>query len=119
MRGKAAYVVGQARTAPAGDHHCHWPGCERKVPAAFWGCRKHWAMLPRQLQNRIWATYRPGQEITKTPSREYVEVARAVQAWIADRPIDPAIPAEAWEKVKAAIRDDPATLRAPVQRRLL
>lgn len=65
-------------------HHCHWPGCDEDVPPATWGCRKHWYMLPKELQRRIWATYRPGQEISKTPSREYVEAARAVQDWIAE-----------------------------------
>ena len=33
----------------------------------------------------IWAAYVPGQEITKTPSAEYMEVAREVQRWINDR----------------------------------
>lgn len=107
MKGKAAYVVGEARKGPAGNHHCHWPGCERKVPPAFWGCRKHWAMLPRHLQARIWATYKSGQEVTKTPSRDYVEAAKAVQEWIANRPIDAAVPAEAWEGLKARLIGDP------------
>jgi len=31
----------------------------------------------------VWAAYRPGQEETGRPSREYVEVAREVQEWIA------------------------------------
>jgi len=35
-----------------------------------------------RLRNKVWATYRPGQEITKTPSAEYIEVAKEVQAWI-------------------------------------
>ncbi len=29
-------------------------------------------------------TFRPGQEESKTPSREYIEAARAVQDWIAE-----------------------------------
>lgn len=45
-------------------------------------------MLPLSLRNQIWATYKPGQEITKTPSSEYVDVAMEVQAWIkANHPI--------------------------------
>jgi hypothetical protein len=71
------------RQAPnTGDHHCHWPGCPLQVKPAVWGCKKHWYMLPQALRNRIWRTYRSGQEQTKTPSREYVEAARAVRAWI-------------------------------------
>ena len=40
---------------------------------------------PKHLRDRIWATYRPGQEITKTPSPAYLEAAREVQAWIKER----------------------------------
>jgi hypothetical protein len=76
---KANYV----RRAPQSEkHHCHWPGCDKQVPPAMWGCRAHWYALPLQLRNRIWATFKPGQEISKTPSREYVAVAREVRDWI-------------------------------------
>jgi hypothetical protein len=63
-------------------HHCHWPGCKKAVPPKLWGCLGHWKALPSDLQRRIWQTYVPGQEITKTPSREYLEAADAVQRWI-------------------------------------
>jgi hypothetical protein len=66
-------------------HGCHWPGCPEQVPPAMWGCRKHWFALPVALRNKVWATYRAGQEETMTPSREYVAVAREVQDWIAAR----------------------------------
>jgi hypothetical protein len=66
---KADYVRGEARKG-AGGHHCHWPGCEKPVPPVMWGCK-------------VWRTYRPGQEVSKTPSAEYIAVAREVQAWIA------------------------------------
>ena len=38
--------------------------------------------LPKRLRNRIWATYVPGQEITKTPSEAYLKAADDVQEWI-------------------------------------
>jgi hypothetical protein len=79
---KAAYVLAQPND---GRHLCHWPGCAQRVPAAMWGCRQHWFALPLGLRNQVWAAYRPGQEVTKTPSLSYVEVARQVQAWIAAR----------------------------------
>ena len=66
-------------------HTCHWPGCDKEVPPAMWGCKTHWLSLPKRLRDRIWATYRPGQEIMKTPSPEYVTAAREVQQWIADQ----------------------------------
>lgn len=79
---KADYVRSKMG-GPAGQHHCHWPDCDKSVPPAQWGCKKHWFMLPKPLQRRIWDTFRPGQEESKTPSRAYVEAARDVQAWIA------------------------------------
>ena len=63
-------------------HTCHWPGCPRRVPPSMWGCKPHWFRLPVLLRNKVLANYRPGQEITKTPSAEYIEVAKEVQAWI-------------------------------------
>ena len=76
---KADYVRAQGQTR---RHTCHWPGCEKQVPPAMWGCREHWFKLPRSLRTRIWATFRPGQEVTMTPSKAYLEAAEAVQRWI-------------------------------------
>lgn len=66
-------------------HTCHWPGCQTEVLPRMWGCRHHWFSLPRRLRDRIWATYVPGQEVTKTPSAEYLEAAAAVERWINGR----------------------------------
>lgn len=66
-------------------HTCHWPGCKTVVPPSMWGCGGHWFALPKRLRNRVWETYRPGQEVTKTPSAEYIAVAKEVQQWIANR----------------------------------
>jgi hypothetical protein len=48
----------------------------------MWGCKAHWFKLPKRLRDRIWETYRQGQEITKDPSEEYMKAAREVQIWI-------------------------------------
>jgi hypothetical protein len=64
------------------SHHCHWPTCKREVPPAMWGCKPHWFRLPKYLRDKVWAAYVPGQEITKTPSRQYIDVAHEVQDWI-------------------------------------
>lgn len=76
---KVAYVKSQRQTR---RHECHWPGCTTQVPPAMWGCRPHWYRLPADIRNRIWKTYRPGQEIDLKPSDEYTDVARAAQDWI-------------------------------------
>lgn len=64
-------------------HMCHWPGCPTPVPPAMWGCKPHWFALPKKLRDLIWLTYVPGQEITKTPSADYLDAAKQVQTWIA------------------------------------
>lgn len=76
---KVKYVKSQGQTRP---HNCHWPGCKAQVPPAMWGCRRHWFMLPYSLRAKIWRAYNPGQEVTMTPSREYLKVAREVDEWI-------------------------------------
>jgi hypothetical protein len=78
---KADYVRAKAAEAAKDPHNhtCHWPGCTKRVAPAMWGCMVHWRMLPQSLRNRIWAAFKPGQEISKTPSREYIEVAREVE----------------------------------------
>lgn len=79
---KFAYVVAQRQTR---RHVCHWPGCQLEVPPARWGCKSHWMRLPKRLRDLIWATYRPGQEITKKVSPEYLDAARQVREWIGKR----------------------------------
>ena len=80
--GKAAHVRAARQTRA---HTCHWPGCERQVPPAMWGCKPHWFALPQSLRDQIWKEYRPGQEQDGTPSVRYVAVALLVQVWIAGR----------------------------------
>ena len=63
-------------------HRCHWPTCNKPVPPKLWGCKDHWFKLPKRLRDRVWETYRPGQEIDKQPSDEYMEVYYEIQAWI-------------------------------------
>jgi hypothetical protein len=46
-------------------------------------CKAHWYRLPKPTRDAIWRVYRPGQEVTKTPSREYLETARAAIEWLA------------------------------------
>lgn len=78
---KVKYVQSEAKKGTKG-HHCHYPGCGKPCPPAMWGCTACWYKLPKFLRDRIWRAFKPGQEKTKTPSREYVKVAKEVQAWI-------------------------------------
>lgn len=53
-------------------HLCHAEGCQTAVPPRMLMCKTHWFMVPELDRLRVWALYRPGQEITKTPSMEYL-----------------------------------------------
>ena len=79
---KAAYV---RKATQSRRHTCHWPGCDRQVPPAMWGCKPHWYALPAELRRRVWRAYRPGQEVDMRPSDAYLVVAREVQDWIRDQ----------------------------------
>lgn len=59
------------------DHLCHAVDCARSVPPRMLMCRKHWAMVPRQIQSWVWATYVMGQEERKDPTPEYMEAAHS------------------------------------------
>ena len=61
--------------ATLGTHTCHAVDCTEEVPPRMHMCLKHWRMVPKKYQDVIWAYYRPGQEIDKQPSVEYVCVA--------------------------------------------
>lgn len=79
---KVEYVLAQPQVRA---HHCHWPGCDSQVPPAKWGCTAHWFALPKGIRSAIWKAYRPGQELTQTPSRAYMDAAKAAQEWIAQQ----------------------------------
>ena len=82
MTEKVEHVRRAIRSGETGGHHCHWPGCKAKCAPAAWGCRAHWYSLPKRLRDKVWATYRPGQEVSKDPSDAYLAVADEVQQWI-------------------------------------
>lgn len=66
-------------------HSCHAEGCTKLVPPRLLMCGRHWNMVPRLQQARVWATYRRGQEVTKDPSPEYLVAMREAIATVAQR----------------------------------
>jgi hypothetical protein len=76
---KVKYVLRAQQTRM---HRCHWPGCVKQVPPAYWGCRQHWYKLPKGLRDKVWKTYRPGQENDLRVSDAYIEVSKEIQSWI-------------------------------------
>ena len=73
-------------TAPV-RHTCHHPDCTTAVPPKVLACKPHWFEIPKPLRDKVWLAYQPRQEVTKTPSVEYLEVIREVMAyWKGERP---------------------------------
>lgn len=64
-------------------HTCHATDCKRDVPPSMFMCGPHWRRVPRPLQQRIWETYRKGQEEDKMPSADYCRAAREAVVWVA------------------------------------
>lgn len=52
--------------------------CQATVPSRLLMCRRHWALVPVLIRNRVWAHYRNGQEEAGTarPSPEYFAAVR-------------------------------------------
>lgn len=94
IKDKVAYVK-NALADPNNKHHCHYPGCTAFVKPAFWGCSSHWFALPAWARSMIWATYNPMQEIKKTPSKAYLDVATKIQIWI--------IATETWATIRPMV----------------
>jgi hypothetical protein len=64
------------------SHTCHAYGCNANVRPEMFMCFAHWRRVPKDMQKRIWATYRPGQcddkHITPAYGRAAQDSIRAV-----------------------------------------
>jgi hypothetical protein len=58
------------------EHKCHAFQCKQNVPPKLLMCAKHWRLVPRKIQIQVWKHYRPGQEIDKLPSQDYILIQR-------------------------------------------
>lgn len=59
------------------SHRCHATGCNLKIPPRLLMCKAHWFMVPAPIRDWVWGTYKPGQEVKKNPSEEYMNAYRA------------------------------------------
>lgn len=67
------------------EHTCHAIGCETPTRPRMFMCLKHWRMVPRAMQNNIWAQYVPGQERRKDPTEAYLQATREAINYVAKR----------------------------------
>ena len=73
-------------------HTCHARGCEKAVPPKFLMCLTHWQMVSFALKQAVLVVYRPGQEIDKNPSDDYLAAARAAIETVAAKEAALALP---------------------------
>lgn len=56
-------------------HYCHISGCQALIKPALLFCSRHWAMVPEEMQKRVYASYRDGQCDDNNPTRGWVLAA--------------------------------------------
>lgn len=66
-------------------HTCHALGCTAMVPPRMFMCARHWRMVPKADQAKLWSLYVEGQEKRKDPSMDYLLHARRCQVLVADK----------------------------------
>ncbi|HEX9551842.1 MAG TPA: hypothetical protein VF983_01440 [Streptosporangiaceae bacterium] len=52
---------GQLTTLWSGADWCPIPRCSRQIDPSRLMCRSHWYMVPKELRDQVWATWRSGQ----------------------------------------------------------
>lgn len=67
------------------SHSCHAYGCDAPVKPEMFMCLRHWRRVPRELQRRIWALYRPGQCDDKKISKAYGIAAKQALRAVASK----------------------------------
>lgn len=58
------------------EHKCHAEQCNIEVPPKLLMCAKHWWMVPRAYRTLIHIYFRPGQEVDKQPTAQYLAVMK-------------------------------------------
>lgn len=66
-------------------HYCHARNCPTVVKPTLLMCAKHWRMVPKEMQDLVYSTYRKGQCTTKTPSREWHKAANDCIKYVTDK----------------------------------
>jgi len=54
---------------------CPVPGCHALIDPSRLMCRSHWYLVPKQIRDRVWATWRSGQGAFSSEHLETVRMA--------------------------------------------
>mgnify|MGYP001579131525 FL=1 len=66
-------------------HLCHALGCETPVNPCFLMCGYHWFKVSVRCKQAVYATYVPGQELTKMTTAAYRQAAAAAIIAVAEQ----------------------------------
>jgi hypothetical protein len=76
-RGRGRGPGGQPAGLPLRAGRCPVPGCGEEIDQTRLMCRRDWYLVPRQLRDRVWRTWRSGQ---RAGSREHQQAVLAAIA---------------------------------------
>jgi hypothetical protein len=54
---------------------CPIPGCRTQIDQSRLMCRGHWYLVPKQLRDHVWATWRSGQAARSPEHQDAVRMA--------------------------------------------
>jgi len=63
-------------------HYCHIPGCSKVIKPAMLFCAAHWAMVPKEMQDRVYETYRNGKCEDRHPTRDWIKAASEARRYV-------------------------------------
>ena len=66
-------------------HKCHAIGCFISISPCFLFCDYHWSKVPVRCKQAVYATYVPGQELTKMTTAAYRQAAAAAIIAVAEQ----------------------------------
>jgi hypothetical protein len=72
-RGPCGRLAGLQRSGHLG--RCPVPGCRAQIDSSRLMCRSHWYLVPKQIRDRVWATWRSGQGAHSVEHLESVRMA--------------------------------------------
>lgn len=71
-------------------HTCHAVNCTVEVPRKMFMCLRHWRLVPKDMQRKIWKHYQPGQENDMDLVTDaYLDAARAARQAVAAKEAQP------------------------------
>ena len=76
---------GQLTTLRSGAGECSIPRCHGHIDPSRLMCRAHWYMVPKDVRDQVWSTWRSGQGAFSREHQDAVRVAVAAVVRVAGK----------------------------------